>query len=278
MVQLHTDAELEAILNAGIAHRETIHEWPLSCVQKLCLDNGEQYANKSQLPPTVEPEFYENAESALLPGHSILGCLGECVTMLLQWIDAPSLRGVAYNEDVMAHGKKVIKQIGGIQGSVPVYLDIGTDAAWSAAVSDTLEKLGTLLGDGRMKLKDSETIRYFRNWAESAGVLSALAQDSRVIHGDFRAEQIFVTGDGYRVIDWQRPVLAPAEVDLVSLLIDRHISPCGIIDNPLIGIFWFLRLHWVVVAQHDLFPQNHWPVYSQLASEALDQILLCRTR
>jgi hypothetical protein len=278
MVQLDTDAALEAILNAGIAHRETIHEWPLSCVQKLCLDNNVKYAYKSQLPPTVEPEFYEKAVSALLPGHSILGRLGECVTMLLQWIDAPSLRGFANNEELMVHSKKVIEQIGGIRGSVPVYLDIGTDTAWLAAVSDTLEKLGTLLGDGRMKLEDSGVIKYFRNWAESAGVLSALSQNSRVIHGDFRAEQIFVTEDGYRVIDWQRPVLAPAEVDLVSLLVDRHISPYGIIDNPVIGIFWFLRLHWVVVAQHDLFPQKHWPVYSQLASEALNQILLCRTR
>jgi aminoglycoside/choline kinase family phosphotransferase len=129
-----------------------------------------------------------------------------------------------------------------------------------------------------MRLEDSGAIKYFKKWAESDRVMRALADGTRVIHGDFKADQIFMAEDGYRVTDWQRPVRAPADVDLVSLLVDRHISPHGIVDNPVIGIYWFLRLHWVVTTQHDLFPQNHWPIYSQYATEALEQIRLCQTR
>jgi aminoglycoside phosphotransferase (APT) family kinase protein len=45
-----------------------------------------------------------------------------------------------------------------------------------------------------------------------------------VIHGDLKADQVFVTRAGYRVIDWQRPVVAPPEVDLVSLLVGQEVA------------------------------------------------------
>ena len=49
-ILLHSDQELASLLGAGILCRNTIHEWPLSCVQKVTLDNGKQLIYKSQLP------------------------------------------------------------------------------------------------------------------------------------------------------------------------------------------------------------------------------------
>jgi aminoglycoside phosphotransferase (APT) family kinase protein len=77
-----------------------------------------------------------------------------------------------------------------------------------------------------------------------------------VIHGDLKADQVFVTPFGYCVIDWQRPIVAPPEVDLVSLLVGQEVDPYEFIDPQVVGIFWFLRLHWAVEAQYELFPRE----------------------
>jgi hypothetical protein len=50
-------------------------------VQQVRLANGRRLIYKSQLPPTVEPEFYQAASSALLADHRLLETLGKSRTM-----------------------------------------------------------------------------------------------------------------------------------------------------------------------------------------------------
>ncbi|HVX46122.1 MAG TPA: hypothetical protein VHC49_19685, partial [Mycobacteriales bacterium] len=77
------DTQLADVLGSDIAERETIHAWPLSWVQRVGLNDGRILVYKSQLPPTVEAEFYEQAASELLAGHRLLGRIGECETMVI---------------------------------------------------------------------------------------------------------------------------------------------------------------------------------------------------
>jgi hypothetical protein len=273
-ILLHSDDELTAAIGRRIVGRETIHVWPLSCVQRLVLDDGTRLIYKSQLPPTVESRFYERASSALLPGHQSLGRLGNCETMTIEWIEAPLLTDQAHSPAELAeHGHEVIAQIGEIAGDLPTYLDIGSIPAWSAEVEITLEKLEKLILDRRFPRTDLDAVQRVRTWAASAPVTAAIAATPRLTHGDLKADQIFVTTDGYRVIDWQRPIVAPPETDLVSLLVCQNFDPRPFVADPIVGIFWFLRLHWAVTAQHDLFPANHWPAFDQWAAEAIGQIL-----
>jgi hypothetical protein len=86
---LHSDSELAQALGANIIERETMHQWPLSCVQRLLLDNGRKLAYKSQLPPNVETEFYAKLSSTLLPGHRWLMKIGNCDMMTVDWADYP---------------------------------------------------------------------------------------------------------------------------------------------------------------------------------------------
>jgi hypothetical protein len=97
-LRMHEDAELAAILGAPVRSRETIREWPLSWTQRIELADGRVYAYKSQLPPLVEPEFYAAAVSDLLPHHLDSGRLGDAATVLVEWIDAPSLADLAGDE------------------------------------------------------------------------------------------------------------------------------------------------------------------------------------
>jgi hypothetical protein len=279
-ILMHSDDELAAALGVGVAERQTIHEWPLSCVQRLLLEDGTKLVYKSQLPPTVEPEFYQCASSPLLPGHRVLERFGECATMTFDWIDAPLLRDEARSEsELVEHGRRVVAAIGAIQGELPVYKDIGSVDAWSAAAEVALEKLSKLVLGGRFGSTEIEAVARVRRRAASPGVLNAITECPRVVHGDLTAEQVFVTGDGYRVIDWQRPVLGPPEVDLVALLVgavtDRRpaIEPRRHVDAAVVGIFWFLHLCWAVEAQFDLFPDFRGKLFDQWAAEAIAQIL-----
>ena len=74
--------------------------------------------------------------------------------------------------------------------------------------------------------------------------------------------------DGYRVIDWQRPVLGPADVDLASLLQCAGRDPGEAVAGPVVGIAWFLRLQWAIEGQVDLFAGRRFPLPDGWAAEA----------
>jgi hypothetical protein len=267
---LHSNNELSELLGSAIASRKTIHEWPLSCVQQLVLHDGTKLIYKTQLPPTVEPQFYQYATSALLPHHKLLGKLGQCETMTLEWIDAPLLSNLATNEtSLIEHGKQLITQIGEIQGNCPVYLNISTPQEWLTTVQVVLEKLQTLIGNKQFLLTDAAVVEQLHAWANTAAVIDAITAYTRITHGDLKADQVFVTENGYRIIDWQRPVMAPPEIDLVSLLVEQHIDPQLYVSNYIVQLYWFLRLHWAVDAQHDLFPGKRSLLFDQWAKEAI---------
>src|SRR5262245_44480392 len=117
---MHPDAELEAVLGASLLSRVTIHEWPLSRVQRLELADGSVLAYKTQLPPSVELAFYDQASSSLLVKHRALGQLGRAQTMVLDWIDAPQLRERMLGpEELVRHGREIASRIGRIEGSPP---------------------------------------------------------------------------------------------------------------------------------------------------------------
>ena len=272
---LHSNNELSELLGSAIASRKTIHEWPLSCVQQLVLKDDTKLIYKTQLPPTVEPSFYECATSALLPHHKLLGKLGQCETMTIEWIDAPLLSNLATTEtSLVEHGKQLITRIGEIDGNCPAYLNIGAAEPWLATVEDMLEKLQHLVSNKRFLSVNTGVIELLRAWANTAAVIDAITAQPRIIHSDLKPDQVFVTEDGYRVIDWQRPVIAPPDIDLVSLLVEQHIDPRSYVSVPVIQLYWFLRLHWAVVAQHDLFSGKRWPLFDQWAKEAIGQLLV----
>jgi aminoglycoside phosphotransferase (APT) family kinase protein len=222
----------------------------------------------------VEPEFYARAASPLLPGHRSLGRLDGCATMTLDWIDAPRLDTVAQGPDeLVARGREVVAGIGAIRGDLPVYLDVGGADAWSAVAETVLAKLARLVARGRFRRVDAGAVARLRAWSATPAVRETIGVAPRVAHGDLTAGQVFVTPDGYRVVDWQRPVLGPPDIDLVALLVDRRHDPRPYLPAPVVGVFWFLFLHWAVVAQHDLFPERRWPLFDGWAAASVTRIL-----
>jgi hypothetical protein len=270
----HDDVSLARVLGADVVSRSTIHEWPLSWVQRLSLDDGRVLVYKSQLPPTVEAAFYREATSTLLTGFRELGVLGNCSTMIIDWIDAPSLDSLGLGEaEFVEHAERIVSQIGSISGSLPVYYDIGSPLAWRWAVAEALDKLGELVDNGLFPSVTSVQADALRAWSESEPVIAAVSSGTRPIHADLRADQAFVLPDGYRVVDWQRPILAPAGVDLVMLLDQQGIDPRPFTSAEMIGIRWFVLLRWAVECQHDLLPYLDGATFDEWAASSIGNIL-----
>jgi len=121
--------------------------------------------------------------------------------------------------------------------------------------------------EGRFASTDLDAADRLHRWATSARVIETVSERPRVIHGDLTAEQVFVTPDGYRVIDWQRPVLGPPEVDLVTPLVGA-VTARGLAGDPLRhvhaavgGVVGFLLHVW-----HDLRRKHLLPVAMLLVS------------
>ena len=238
------DAELADQLGAAVVHRETVHSWPLSWVERVRLADGRTYACKTQLPPTVEPEFYARARSPLLPAYVRV----TAGTIALDWIEAPLLATVRDTGELLAHGRAVVGEIARLPADLPTYLDIAGEAAWRNEVEWALEGLATF---ARV---DPVAVDGLRTWAAQPEVLRLIDGPARLVHGDLTPHQVFLTSDGYRVIDWQRPVRGPSEVDLVALLVHSGVDPAPHLDPAAIGIHWLLLLHWAVRGDRDVAP------------------------
>ena len=270
-LDLHTTEELSALLGEPVTERAHLHSWPLSSVERLTTASGQRWVYKSQHAPTFEPEVYAAVRSPLLPGHRLLTRDAERATMLLEFIDAPVLRDLALPADELArHGRALVEAVGTIEADVPVYVDIASRARWAAFVDRVLAMLAALTADGRLTLSVDGDVSDVAAWAASPEVLALIDTTSRLTHGDGNPGNAFLTADGYRIIDWQQPKLAPRDTDLVCLL-EGYPTLFEHAPAPAIGVFYMLRLHWAVEAKTHLLPQIT-GVFDRWSSDALSFI------
>jgi hypothetical protein len=68
-------------------------------------------------------------------------------------------------------------------------------------------------------------------------------------------------------------VIAPPDVDLVALLVGHGVDPRQHVDAIVIGVFWFLRLHWAVQAQFELLPNFRGRLFDRWSAQAVRQLL-----
>jgi hypothetical protein len=252
---IHDDDELGAALGGRVAGRSLVHEWPLARTEDVRLADGRRYAYKAQLPPTVEREFYTSARSSLLVPFRDLGQEAATSFLATEWVDAPTMHTAPLSDDeFLSEARAVVEELGDLGGIVPSYLDLSTCDALALAAETTAARLSSLIAAGRFSTVQADAPARVAAWARSAAVVDAATASPRLTHGDLSPEEVFLTGDGRRMIDWQRPVRGPADLDLVSLLRYRRIDPLRHVDAEVVQLSWFVLLHWAAVAQTDLLP------------------------
>jgi hypothetical protein len=234
-----------------------MHEWPLSCVQRLALADGRRLIYKTQFGPTVEAEFYAAARSNLLPRVEIVYRADGHVCTLSEYIDAPLLEDVELElEDAVRIGREVLAQIGAIEGNLPHYLDLSDEAKWGAFVETLLEDLRTLIDTHRFTETTKSALRTLERWAFSESVLDVIRAACGYVHGDLSGDNLFVLTDGYRVIDWQRPARGPTGLDLALLLESLGFDPRPYVGAGVMRVWNLKTAHWLVEAKLRWFPEG----------------------
>lgn len=88
-LRLHSDGELADLIGETLVERVTLHQWPLSCVQRIAGTSGKTRIYKAERGPTVEHRFYAQARSPLLPGARTVYEKDGYVCLLIEYVDAP---------------------------------------------------------------------------------------------------------------------------------------------------------------------------------------------
>ena len=116
-LQLHNNSELEMLLGRCISKRKTLHEWPLSYVQRLEFSDGSTMIYKSSSGPTVEPEFYVRVRFPLLVGAQTLYRDERYACMLLEDVKAPLLEQKELTEEeALRIGSDLLAGISQVEG------------------------------------------------------------------------------------------------------------------------------------------------------------------
>ena len=62
--------------------------------------------------------------------------------------------------------------------------------------------------------------------------------------------------DGYRIIDWQRPIIGPKELDLATLLDSLNREVSRFVDQSIVWIMCLLRIEWFTECAVRWFPEG----------------------
>jgi hypothetical protein len=233
---LEDDDELAELLGSRIAERTPLHEWPLSCVQRLRLADGRSLVYKVQGEPTVEPDFYARARSPLLVAAQRIERGAGPAALLLEDVAAPALsdRRLAEAEAARAVGE-VLSAIAAVEGDPPVYADVRGEVRWAAFAARMLNNLRVI---------GHSALDAVARAAESAEVLAAVADEPGLVHTDLKAAHVFVLPDGYRVLDWQRPIRGPVALDRATLLSWLGVDPRGRVAPGVLALRNLLLIAW----------------------------------
>lgn len=243
---LHDDDELaEAALGSAPTERTTIHEWPLSCVQRVRTADGRRHIYKVQAPPTIEPAVYAQARSPLLVSVRVLPSAGTTVAMVMDEVEAPRLSDIRPAEaEAVSIAGTLVRQIAEIEGAPSPMADIHTQALWAAYFGEVLDDLSAFVADGTFHTVDTGLVQRLRGIAGGAPLLQAIDSPSGFIHSDLKAENVLVLPDGFRVLDWQRPIRGPVALDVVTLLISLGLDPLRHVPIGVVQLYHLLLIAW----------------------------------
>lgn len=267
---LHDDRELSRLLENRISQRETLHEWPNSCVQKVLLKDGRTYIYKYQSGGSVEPSFYEKAKSPILPEARTLWEESGYSCMVLEYLDAPVLGQADLAEaELLEISKKLLESIETIEGDVPVLLDVSSYDKWIALARDTLPVLKRLVHKKRQYGSGMKDIELLEERILSPNLKSCYRGKTGLVHGDLNGGNIFPVSGGYKIIDWQSCKRAPIELDRASFLSRQGVSPEKHVGPDAALMLFFLGIWWLVQCQTRLIPDGN---YDQGISYFIDRI------
>lgn len=278
---IHDDHELAALVGGEIVARETLHEWPLSCVERIDARQGgelRRWIYKSQFGPTVEAEFYAATHSDLLGHAQTIYQADRHTCTLRDYIDAPLIEDLNLAE---AQAAQIVRQVRTQMDEIwqpstppdlPYLYDIRTPDQWLALVQSTIQDITALIERGQYTTTTLDMVQTLQRWAHADAVMEAVQSHPGYVHGDFHGDNLFVLPDGScRVIDWQRPFLGPTELDTAAMMESLGFDPLNYASPGIVQVGCFTLIHWVTQCAVRWFPEA-FKTYDRLTAEGASKI------
>jgi hypothetical protein len=252
---LHDDEELAALLGSPIVERTTLHEWPLSCVQRLQTADSRTRIYKAQTGPTVEAVFYGRAASPLLVEAQVIDQAGAPAALLLDHIAAPRLTDLHPTEaEALDIAPILLDGIAQITGDLPATADIRSETRWAGYAGAMCDDLRALVVAGSLHRVDRALIDRLAGRAQAPSVREAIRSPSGYVHRDLSGDNVLVVEDGYRIIDWQRPIWGPVALDLAELMESVGLDPRRYVSEGVVQLLYLLRIAWFAQCARRWFP------------------------
>ena len=177
--------------------------------------------------------------------------------MLLEFIEGTLIEELDLSEEeVVRIGRTVLAQITKMAGTRPYWFDVSDQEKWKTFIQALLDDLKKLIDRGKFTRTNRTTVHNLEHWAFSKSVLAAICSQSGYVHHDFTGDNLFVLPNGYRVIDWQRPIWGPIDLDMVSLLMSLGFDPVKYVEEGTIQVMHFLSIHWFTQCAARWFPEG----------------------
>lgn len=254
-LQLHSNEELAPFLPSPVIRRDTLHEWPLSCVQRLHCKDGQSFIYKVQSAPSVEVDFYRQARSSLLATAQIIPVEDGLAALLLADVHAPRLADQPLSTtEALALTDAILAQIAAIDGDLPALEDIRGEDGWRTCAEAILDDLHALVVDGLFQQVNADMVSIVAAAVNAQDVHAALQDKNGYVHGDLRTENILATADGYYVLDWQRPIWGPVALDRLSLLLSLGVDPSDHVAAGVRRLHVLLQIGWLAQCARRWFP------------------------
>jgi hypothetical protein len=243
---LPSDQTLERHVRASVMSRSVCHEWPLSCVERIVFDGGQEKYCKTTRAPSREIAAYRSLQSPLLVRAMIIAESEDSSTILLDGFPGKRLTKEFVERDGLSNFICALKRgLSNMQGVGPVFVDLSTVEKANTEMRKMLDRLRRRFGEGAPRRIDSDLLQIAELCATSPQVQASFVQDAIYSNGDLSADNILVSDNEMRIIDWQFPRLASFDVECVNLFISLGLDPRGILPDSVVAAALLCKIRWL---------------------------------
>ena len=217
---IHDDQELSEILQSPILSRETLHEWPLSHVEKITLPN-QTLVYKARRSWTAELDFHRAHMQNHTPHIRSLVAWRSRLPyhwLWLEYIEGIPMQPMAYDE-AQATGAALLPQIAALEVPGLPYRHNLSATGLPAFVDTMASRMGSLYSQGYFHQTTPQLINAFTTYLDHETVFRVASAPCGLLHGDFKPDNVLVQPDGSpSIIDWESIAYGPAQVDMCAWL------------------------------------------------------------
>ena len=235
-IWLHEDNELAEIYGFKVTARNVLHAWPLSVVERVDFENGVSLIYKAYYNLPTETDFYRNVSSKYIPKVFYNYSEGEeRHWFLFEYVigQHPVDLNIEEITSLAYKARTIIDDL----GQVKTYMHDCSESGYENFAETTLHLLN------KLKVLDTRRMREALYHPE---VLSTVNTPAKLLHGDFKCNNVIVRPDGELVIiDWHKVMLGPGNIDIYSLLANQGIDPVPIAGIGPEILRMVLEIRWI---------------------------------